>query len=86
LQAGELYFNCFYDGIFITMFQISKTAAECNEHARAHFCFEIGAESPEQLIFIDESCIDIRITYRIYGWAPTGERARMSARFQHGRG
>ena len=41
-------------------------------------------ESPERLVFTDESAIDLRTTYRLMGWAYQGERARIRAKFVHG--
>ncbi|KIJ51782.1 hypothetical protein M422DRAFT_244132 [Sphaerobolus stellatus SS14] len=68
----------------LTRKRLSKAAAERNEEARALYKFRIGAESPEQLVFIDESRIDCRATYRLYGWAEKGKRARAKARFVRG--
>jgi hypothetical protein len=72
--------------LFTFLLKISRVAAERNEQARAHFLFDLGAESPERLVFIDESRLDIRTTYRIYGWSAKGQRARMPAKFQRGTG
>jgi hypothetical protein len=69
-----------------TSLQLSKAAAERNAACRAHYQFQIGAESPERLVFIDESHIDCHTTYRLFGWAYKGECARVSARFVHGPG
>ena len=66
--------------------QLSKAAAERNAACRAHFQFQIGAESPDRLVFIDESRIDCRTTYRLCGWAYKGARAKVSARFVRGPG
>ncbi|KIJ22688.1 hypothetical protein M422DRAFT_83984, partial [Sphaerobolus stellatus SS14] len=53
----------------LTRKRLSKAAAERNEEARSQYRFRIGAESPDRLVFIDESRIDCRATYRLYGWA-----------------
>lgn len=50
------------------------------------FCFEIGAETPKQLVFIDESRLDARTTYQLNGWALKGQHAHMPAKFVHGQG
>ena len=70
----------------LTSIQLSKAAAERNEASHARFMFQIGAEKPERLVFIDESRIDARTTYRNYGRAPKGQQARMKARFVRGPG
>ncbi|KIJ40118.1 hypothetical protein M422DRAFT_112421, partial [Sphaerobolus stellatus SS14] len=66
--------------------RLSKVAAECNEAAREAYRFTIGAESPERLVFVDESRVDLHTTYRINGWSKKGERATVSAKFQRGQG
>ena len=66
--------------------KLSKVAAERSQAARSYFKYAIGAESPDRLVFIDESRIDIRTSYRLYGWALKGDRARISAKFVRGTG
>ena len=61
-------------------------AAERNAASRAHFHFQIGAESPDRLMFIDESRIDCCTTYRLCGWAYKGQRAKVDACFVCGPG
>ncbi|KIJ46833.1 hypothetical protein M422DRAFT_226531 [Sphaerobolus stellatus SS14] len=70
----------------LTRKKLSKAAAERNEADRARSRFQIGAESPERLVFVDESRVDLRTTYRLNGWAPKGERAAVTAKFQRGQG
>ena len=66
--------------------QLSKAAAERNEGSRCLYRFHIGHESPERLVFLDESRIDCRTTYRLYGWAEKGQRARVKSKFVRGTG
>jgi hypothetical protein len=68
------------------LLKLSKAAAERNVSHCAWFQFQIGMESPDYLIFIDESRIDCRMTYRLYGWVHKGSCACVSAKFVHGQG
>ena len=52
--------------------------------ARSQYHFRIAAESPERLVFIDESRIDFRATYQLYGWAEKGQKAKVKAQFVRG--
>jgi hypothetical protein len=82
--AGPLYISL---SLTLSIYpQLSKAAAEHNAASRAHFRFQIGAESPERLVFIDKSRIDCHTTYRLCGWAYKGRRAKVSARFVRGPG
>ena len=76
----------FYSFLLLIFLQLSKAAAERNAGTRARFMFQIGVELPERLVFIDESRIDVRTSYRNYGHASKGERARMKAKFVRGPG
>jgi hypothetical protein len=40
---------------------------------------------PEQLVFVDESAFDRRVSRRPYGWAPIGSRARRRDFFIRGK-
>jgi hypothetical protein len=44
----------------------------------------IGQESAERLVFIDESAVNIKTTYRLNGWSFRGRRAHKTARFVRG--
>jgi hypothetical protein len=66
--------------------QLSKVAAERNESLCNLYRFRIGHESPSRLVFIDESRIDCRTTYRLNGWAQKGKKATVKARFVRGTG
>ena len=57
---------------------------ERNELLRDEYRYHIAAESPERLVFIDESRLDCKATYQMYGWAEKGQRAMKQARFVRG--
>jgi hypothetical protein len=40
--------------------------------------------TPEQLVHVDESRTEARMTWRSYGWAPKGQRAPIKANFVRG--
>ncbi|KAF8310143.1 hypothetical protein DL93DRAFT_2030715, partial [Clavulina sp. PMI_390] len=49
--------------------RLSKRAAERNERKRAQFMLRIGQYQPRQLVFVDESALNIKTTYRLNGWS-----------------
>ncbi|KIJ41448.1 hypothetical protein M422DRAFT_81712, partial [Sphaerobolus stellatus SS14] len=53
----------------LTRKKLSKAAAEHNYEQCSRFKFLIGSESPEHLVFIDESHIDVQTSYQLNGWA-----------------
>lgn len=65
--------------------QLSKRAMEQTEDSRTAYQFCIGAEDAPRLVFVDESAINLRTTYRLNGWAMRGRRARILAHFQRGK-
>jgi hypothetical protein len=65
--------------------QLSKPAAERCEDVRQQFSFIIGAETPESLLFLDESAVDLRMTYRQMGWSRKGCKAKKSSNFVRGK-
>ncbi|KIJ43433.1 hypothetical protein M422DRAFT_253316 [Sphaerobolus stellatus SS14] len=70
----------------LTCKKLAHVAAEHNEDVCNHYRFEIGAEAPNHLVFVDESCIDCRTSYHLKGWAPRGKRAIISSKFMQGQG
>ncbi|KIJ50159.1 hypothetical protein M422DRAFT_83345, partial [Sphaerobolus stellatus SS14] len=50
--------------------KLSKAALECCEATRQAFLFSIGDEPPEQLVFTDESAVNVLTTYHSMGRAP----------------
>jgi hypothetical protein len=58
---------------------------ERNAQARAEFAARIGEYGPDQLVFVDESAVDRRTTYRGYAWSLKGRQANRKAFFCRGR-
>jgi len=57
--------------------QVPCPAIERNEEDRAHYQLIIGSHyEPEQLVFVDESAFDRRVSRRSFAWAPIGCCAR----------
>lgn len=66
--------------------QLSKKAIERLEFKRSAYCVLIGElYSREQLVFVDESAMDRRLTYRTHGWALKGKRASKKGHFKRGK-
>ncbi|KAF8581244.1 hypothetical protein K439DRAFT_1280710, partial [Ramaria rubella] len=53
----------------ITTKRLSKAAAERCEESQQYFLYKIGQESPCQLVFGDESAVNLLTTYRSMGCA-----------------
>jgi hypothetical protein len=65
---------------------VARPAIEQNENDRAAYQLRIGIHyEPEQLVFVDKSAFDRRVSRRPYGWAPTGNRARRRDFFIRGK-
>lgn len=64
--------------------QLSKIALEHCKSSRQAFTFQIGEESPDWLVFTDESAINLHTTYCSMGQALQGERVQMTTYFQWG--
>ncbi|KAG8715654.1 hypothetical protein FRC09_016439 [Ceratobasidium sp. 395] len=69
----------------VTRKKVDRRAIERCEWTRLNFR-ERFAENyrPEHAVFVDESAIDRRTTYRNYGYAPSGFRVPQRARFVRG--
>ncbi|KAH7074323.1 hypothetical protein BKA62DRAFT_628588 [Auriculariales sp. MPI-PUGE-AT-0066] len=63
---------------------LSKRAYEISVPKRIEFLMQIGTELAERLVFIDESALNMLVTYRKYGRAASGARAYKSAVFVRG--
>ena len=74
-EKGEyLIFLCFVaDGVCC---KISRVAAERSGQKRLEYIARIGMYSPEQLVFVDESSVDCRTTYRGHAWSIRGTKAQ----------
>ncbi|KIO15672.1 hypothetical protein M407DRAFT_86870, partial [Tulasnella calospora MUT 4182] len=51
---------------------------------REEYFVSIGKYQPGQLVFVDESAVDRCTPARRYGWARSGQQARMHGHFVHG--
>ena len=82
-EEGELQYGLFF--IFLTCLQLSRVAIERSTEKRADFGYRIGTYEPQQLVFVDESTVDRRTTYRNRAWAIRGRKATCKAFFCRGR-
>jgi len=64
--------------------KLSKVAQERCEVRRRDFLFKIGDETPDRLVFTDESAVNLLTAYRSKGRAQKGERAHKTTYFQRG--
>jgi len=64
--------------------QLSKPARERCEEDRKIFAMVIGAEDPTSLVFLDETSVDLRVTYRLMGWGRIGSRSSRKSHFVRG--
>jgi len=69
----------------LTKKKLSRAAAERCEELWLRYSAKIGGYDPEQLIFVDESSVDRRTTYRTRGWAARGAHAKCHAFFVRGK-
>ena len=67
------------------LLQLSCIALERSAEKRADFGARIGTYEPHQLVFVDESAVDRRTTYRGCAWAIHGRKATRKAFFCRGR-
>jgi len=68
-----------------TMKKITRVAAERSAQKRLEYLARIGEYNAEQLIFVDESSVDRRTTYRQRAWSFRGTKAQRKAFFVRGR-
>ena len=78
-----ILFYCQYQLTMIL--QLTRTAIERSEEKRKDFAARIGVYDPSQLVFVDESAVDRRTTYRGRAWAIRGHKATRKAFFCRGR-
>ncbi len=69
----------------LTAWQLSRIALERSAEAQADYALRVGQYAPDQLVFVDESAVDRRTTYRGRAWAIRGRRATRKAFFCCGR-
>ena len=65
--------------------QFSRIAIERSAEKRANFAARIGTYDADQLVFMDESAVDRRTTYRGRAWALCGRKATRKAFFCRGK-
>ena len=63
---------------------VLQAAAERSAEKRLDYIARIGAYTPDQLIFVDESSVDRRTTYRGRAWSIRGTKAQRKAFFVRG--
>jgi len=69
----------------IILQQLSRIAAERSKDLRLCYRAKIGSYDPEQLVFVDESSVDRRTTYRRRAWSLRGTHAKQKAYFVRGK-
>ena len=65
--------------------QVTRTAAERSAEKRLKYIDRISKYKAEQLVFVDESSVDRRTTYRGRAWSIRGTQAQRKAFFVCGR-
>src|SRR6266481_2628994 len=65
--------------------KLTRVATERSAEKRANYIMRIGRYSRDQLVFVDESACDRRMTYRGHVWAISGQRAARKAFFVRGK-
>jgi len=68
-----------------TMKKITRVAAERSASKRLEYLARIGQYEARQLVFVDESSVDRRTTYRGRAWSIKGTKAQRKAFFVRGR-
>jgi hypothetical protein len=81
VQAHPHRYLCVSD----VLFQLTREAIERSAELRADFAARIGTYEADQLVFVDESAVDRRTTYRGKAWALRGKPATRKAFFCRGR-
>lgn len=66
-------------------YQITKVAAERSAEKRLDYLDRISKYHPSQLVFVDESSVDRRTTYRGHAWSIRGTKAQRKAFFVRGK-
>jgi hypothetical protein len=64
---------------------MSRVAVERSAQARFEYLARIGTYRADQLVFVDESSVDRRTTYRGRAWLIRGTKAQRKAFFVRGR-
>ncbi|KIK10987.1 hypothetical protein PISMIDRAFT_77700, partial [Pisolithus microcarpus 441] len=64
---------------------ITRVAAERSSQKHLEYLARIGQYDARQLVFVDESSVDQRTTYRGRAWSIRGTKAQRKAFFVRGR-
>jgi hypothetical protein len=65
--------------------KVTRIAAERSAQKRLDYLMRIGGYEASQLVFVDESSVDRRTTYRGYAWSIRGTQAQRKSFFVRGR-
>jgi hypothetical protein len=65
--------------------QVTRVAIERSAEKRSQYIARISAYRPDQLVFVDESSVDRRTSYRGSAWSFRGTQAQRKAFFVRGR-
>jgi hypothetical protein len=71
--------------VFQSVWQVTRIAVERSAAKRLDYVSRIGMYEVNQLVFVDESSVDRRTTYRGYAWSIRGTHAQRKAFFVRGR-
>lgn len=82
-QKGLLYTR-FYIDATTNPEQLSKIAGERKEERRCAFMMRVGVENPDRLVFVDETAVNLRSSYRLNGRSARGKRAYRVTNFVRG--
>jgi hypothetical protein len=70
---------------FLIRLQVTRIAIERSAEKRSEYVARISGYRPEQLVFVDESSVDRRTSYRGSAWSFRGTQAQRKAFFVRGR-
>jgi hypothetical protein len=69
----------------VSVSQVSRIAVERSAQKRLDYFARISAYQAHQLVFVDESSVDRRMTYRGRAWSIRGTQAQRKAFFVRGK-
>lgn len=85
-ETGEYRFvSSTITNVCFPHWQVTRVAAERSAQKRLEYVTRIGEYQADQLIFVDESSVDRRTTYRGRAWSIRGTKAQRKAFFVRGR-
>jgi hypothetical protein len=83
-EEGMIHTISIVTSLLIFSLQLTRQAIERSAELRAEFAARIGSYDANQLVFVDESAVDRRTTYRGRAWALRGKPATRKAFFCRG--